>query len=59
MRARGAFLKQFQKEAIFAENFNELDDSAETVRALVEEYQVATTPEYLDWSGSEAKVCFP
>jgi len=49
LRARGAFLDQYKKQAIFADGFDEFDDSADIVRNLVDEYKAADRPDYLQW----------
>jgi len=49
LRKREAFLDQFRKEDIFSENLNELDDSRDVVQDLVDEYEAATKPDYLQW----------
>lgn len=56
LRKRNAFLEQFKKEDIFANNFDELDDSYRVVCELVEEYQAATRRDYLSW-GIDENVC--
>ncbi|KAL0268407.1 UNVERIFIED_CONTAM: hypothetical protein PYX00_010365 [Menopon gallinae] len=53
LRKRNAFLEQFKKEDIFANNFDELDDSYRVVCELVEEYQAATRRDYLSWGIDE------
>jgi tubulin gamma len=40
---------QFRKEAMFADNLDEMDDSREVVQRLVDEYTAATKPDYLSW----------
>lgn len=34
---------------MFKENLHELDNSREVVQELVDEYQAATSPDYLAW----------
>lgn len=53
LRKRNAFLEQFKKEEIFANNFDELDNSCKVVMDLVEEYQAATKKDYLSWGSEE------
>lgn len=53
LRKRNAFLEQFKKEDIFANNFDELDNSSKVVMDLVEEYQAATKKDYLSWGSEE------
>lgn len=54
LRKRGAFLEQFKKEDMFADNFDELDNSNKVVCDLVEEYQAATRKDYLSWGEQQA-----
>jgi len=49
LRRRNAFLDQFKKEPMFADNFDEMDDSREVVQQLVDEYHAARKPDYLTW----------
>lgn len=42
-------MDQFRKEDIFSENLNELDDSRNVVQDLVDEYEAAAKPDYLQW----------
>jgi tubulin gamma len=56
LRKREAFLDQFRKEEIFAENLNELDDSRNVVQDLVEEYEAATKADYLQWGLNRLQV---
>ncbi len=49
LRKREAFIEQFRKEDMFADNLDEMDDSREVVESLVEEYTAATKPDYLAW----------
>lgn len=54
LRKRGAFLDQFRREDIFKDDLTELDESRETVDCLVQEYEAATRPEYLQFSVKRA-----
>jgi len=49
LRKREAFLDQFKKEPMFAENFDEMDNAREVVDQLVQEYHAATTKDYVSW----------
>lgn len=49
LRKREAFLDQFKKEPMFADNFDEMDNSREVVQQLIEEYHAATTKDYVSW----------
>ena len=50
MRKSQAFLDKFRREDIFKENLDELDASREAVQQLIEEYEAATKPDYIDWA---------
>jgi len=49
LRKREAFIDQFRKEAMFADNLDEMDDSREVVQQLVDEYLAARKADYLSW----------
>jgi len=49
LRKREAFIDQFRKEPMFADNLDEMDDSREVVQQLVDEYSAARRPDYLSW----------
>ena len=49
LRNREAFMDQFKKESIFKDNLDEFDNSREVIQQLVDEYQAATRPDYLQW----------
>ena len=49
MRSRNAYIEQFRKEDMFADNLDEMDNSREVVQNLVDEYVAATKPDYLTW----------
>ena len=48
---RKAFMDTYKKESMFEDNLDEFDDSREAVHMLVEEYEEAEKPNYLDWNG--------
>lgn len=52
LRKRGAFLDQFKREDMFKDDLSELDESREVVDCLVQEYEAATHPNYLNWQGN-------
>lgn len=54
LRNREAFLEQFKREKMFADNFDEMDDSVRIVRKLTEEYEAAATKDYLSWGNSSS-----
>ena len=49
LRKHEAFLDQFRKEAMFQDSLDEMDDSRDVVQTLVDEYEAATKPDYLQW----------
>ncbi|XP_075846792.1 tubulin gamma-1 chain-like [Microtus pennsylvanicus] len=53
LRKREAFMEQFRKEDIFKDNFDEMDTSREIVQQLIDEYHVATRPDYISWGTQE------
>ena len=53
MYKRGAYLEQFTKEPLFADNLDDFDDSREVVQQLVDEYHAATKENYLSWGMSQ------
>ncbi|XP_074658772.1 tubulin gamma-1 chain [Tubulanus polymorphus] len=55
LRKREAFLDQFKKEEIFANNLDELDNSREVIQQLVDEYNGATKPDYISWGTQQAE----
>jgi len=46
IKKRNAFLDNYRKEPMFAENLDEFDDSREVVQSLVEEYKACERPDY-------------
>ncbi|XP_075149708.1 tubulin gamma-1 chain [Haematobia irritans] len=55
LKKRGAFLDQFRREDIFKDDLSELDDSRDVVDCLVQEYEAATQPNYLNWSAKKGQ----
>eukprot|EP00979_Chaetoceros_neogracilis_P014173 scaffold4475_cov277-Chaetoceros_neogracile.AAC.21 len=49
IRKRNAFLDNYRKEPMFADNFDEFDDSRETVQSLVDEYKACERADYVDF----------
>jgi len=49
IRKRNAFLDNYRKEPIFHDNFDEFDDSRETVQSLVDEYKACEAADYVDF----------
>ncbi|XP_055387015.1 tubulin gamma-1 chain [Condylostylus longicornis] len=55
LRKRGAFLDQFRREDMFKDDLSELDISRDVVDCLVQEYEAATQPNYLQWSAKKTE----
>eukprot|EP00041_Stephanoeca_diplocostata_P033222 m.1093225 g.1093225 ORF g.1093225 m.1093225 type:complete len:490 (+) comp24295_c0_seq3:261-1730(+) len=49
LRKREAFMGQYKKIAMFADDFSEFDKSREVVQQLCDEYRAAETPEYISY----------
>ena len=49
MKKRNAYIDQFKKTDMFKDNIDEFDDAREVVAKLIEEYRMATKPEYLSY----------
>jgi len=54
LKKRNAFLDGFTKFAMFEDNLREFDNSKETIRNLVEEYQAIAKPNYINWGKAPA-----
>jgi tubulin gamma len=48
LRKRNAFLEQYKKEAPFSDGLGEFDEAKAVVTDLVQEYEAAEKPNYLD-----------
>lgn len=48
LRKRNAFMEAYRKFSIFEDGLEEFDDSKEVVQGLIEEYEAAELPNYLD-----------
>ena len=46
LRKKDAFLQQYRDTKVFENNLDELDDSAEVVNNLIQEYAAAEKPNY-------------
>lgn len=53
--SRQAFLDNYKKESMFSDNLEEFEDSAETLRRLIDEYKAAEQPNYIDWGMQEGR----
>merc|ERR1712228_555305 len=49
LRKRDAFLDNYRKVEMFAEDLSEFDESRETLQALIEEYHASETADYINW----------
>ena len=58
LRKREAFLEQFRKTEMFKESLDEFDDSREVVQQLIDEYQAATKPDYINWGTKQVGECY-
>ncbi|CAM9141407.1 unnamed protein product [Ascophyllum nodosum] len=54
IRKRNAFMDQYRKEPMFADNLLEFEDSREVVASLIEEYKACESPNYINWGTSPA-----
>ncbi|CAG8594143.1 13633_t:CDS:10 [Ambispora gerdemannii] len=48
-RKRGAFLEQYKKEDMFADNLEEFDSARESVQNLIKEYEACESPDYIHY----------
>ena len=53
LRKRDAFLDNYRKIDMFADDLSEFDESREIVQSLIEEYRASESPDYINW-GTEA-----
>ncbi|CAM9162877.1 unnamed protein product, partial [Ectocarpus fasciculatus] len=49
IRKRNAFVDNYRKEPMFADNLDEFEDSREVVASLIEEYKACESPNYINW----------
>ena len=49
LRKRDAFLDNFRKVSMFADDLTEFDDSREIVQDLIEEYRASEGADYINW----------
>jgi len=49
LRKRDAFLDNFRKVAMFADDLTEFDDSRAIVQDLIEEYRASESADYINW----------
>ncbi|CAN0173588.1 unnamed protein product [Pylaiella littoralis] len=53
IRKRNAFVDNYRKEPMFADNLDEFEDSREVVASLIEEYKACESPNYINWGMGE------
>lgn len=53
LRKRHAFLEQYRREPMFADDLDEFDSAREVVTELIDEYRAAERPDYVEWDGSK------
>ncbi|CAM9417875.1 unnamed protein product [Laminaria digitata] len=49
IRKRNAFVDNYRKEPMFADNLDEFEDSREVVASLIEEYKACESADYINW----------
>lgn len=49
IRKRNAFLDNYRKEPMFADNLDEFDSAREVVQSLVDEYKACERKDYVDF----------
>ena len=49
IRKRNAFLDNYRKEPMFADNLDEFDSAREVVQSLIDEYKACERPDYVDF----------
>ena len=54
LRKRDAFLDNFRKVEMFADDLTEFDESREIVQSLIEEYKASESPDYINWGADAA-----
>jgi hypothetical protein len=45
-----AFIANYQKQPVFADNLEEFESARDVVKLLTEEYRAAETPDYVGWA---------
>eukprot|EP00904_Undaria_pinnatifida_P008507 jgi/Undpi1/4787/HiC_scaffold_19.g08140.m1 len=51
-RKRNAFVENYRKQPMFADNLDEFEDSREVVASLIEEYKACESADYINWGMS-------
>jgi len=49
LRKRDAFLDNYRKIDMFADDLSEFDESREVVQGLIEEYRASESADYINW----------
>ena len=49
LRKRDAFLDNYRKLPIFADDLSEFDESRDVLHELIEEYRASESPDYVNW----------
>lgn len=57
LRKRDAFLDNYRKVDMFADDLSEFDESRETLQALIEEYKASESPDYINWGMTREEGC--
>ena len=59
LRKRDAFLDNYRKVDMFADDLSEFDDSREIVQDLIEEYKASESADYINWGLDRAAAAAP
>jgi tubulin gamma len=59
MRKRNAYLSEYQKQPMFADNLDEFDNSREIVQSVMDEYKASETPDYVNWGEDSKEAVVP
>ena len=54
LRKRDAFLDNYRKVEMFADDLTEFDESREIVQSLINEYRASESPDYINWGLDDA-----
>jgi len=55
LRKKEAFLDNYRKVEMFADDLTEFDESRETLQELIEEYRASESPDYINWGMDDAE----
>jgi tubulin gamma len=59
LRKRDAFLDNYRKVPMFADDLSEFDDSREIVQDLIDEYRASESADYINWGLDRAAAAAP